>query len=528
MGGYRIRLGDGSEIGPMDMAAMRTWIAQGAVDRDSLVMRPGTRKWVPLGSIPEFQGTVGGARTQQLRSKSRRSAAAADDEPEQASYGSSRFEGWRQVLAAVLLLATAGAFGWLAWKPEQVLPVFDGAPWMELALSALALALALLPRWDLARRGVRVVLLLASFALFPLIGILLAQGQRGFALLALAGAWLFALGLWALLAASARLASTAVALLFVLGGAAMAVRFGYAPEGAGASAVRAWTTPDRTFTDEAAGLKLELPPGWFALRQGNPVVGAPENVRLTLAHPRQGALAWLVTEPAPQGVGTAEAYLELLVAKRRKERPGYEAARSLGQTAGALPLRRVSASWRDGEVRQREIIAAGLDGWMAFALVAWMPEAAANRSNALDSLANALVARGVFEARLRQSVEACLTAIPHLTTAAAQQLMARSEARVLEPEQAFHRSLAALAKRSATFTKAEAAELGRLTAAIYAGVPWAERSRMASYIERLRRDELTAVEEDRAMARLFQAAEQRLAPTQLLRLQAYYDKSILD
>ena len=50
---------------------------------------------------------------------------------------------------------------------------------------------------------------------------------------------------------------------------------------------------------------------------------------------------------------------------------------------------------------------AGLDGWMAFALVAWMPEAAANRSNALESLANALMARGVFESRLRQSVEAC-------------------------------------------------------------------------------------------------------------------------
>ena len=264
------------------------------------------------------------------------------------------------------------------------------------------------------------------------------------------------------------------------------------------------------FTDEAAGLTLAFPPGWVALRQGNPVVTAPEDARLTLAHPRQGGFAWLLTEPAPQGVATADPYLDRLVAQRRKERPGYEAAASSGRTAGVLPVRRLSASWRTAEVRQRELIVAGLDGWMAFALVAWMPEAAANRSNALDALADALVARGVLEARLRQSVEAAVAAVPHLTTAAAQQLMARSEARVLEPEQAFRRSLAALAKRLPTLTKGESAELAGLTAATYAGVPWAERSKLASYIERLRRDEPTSSDEDRTMARLLQ--DRRAAP----------------
>ncbi len=88
--------------------------------------------------------------------------------------------------------------------------------------------------------------------------------------------------------------------------------------------------------------------------------------------------------------------------------------------------------------------------------------------------------------------------------------MARSEARVLEPEQAFRRSLAALAKRLPSLTKGESAELARLTAATYAGVPWAERSKLASYIERLRRDEPTSSDEDRTMARFFQ--DRRAAP----------------
>ena len=59
MGGWKVRLGDGSEIGPMDLSALRTWIAQGLVDGDSPVMRPGSRKWVALGTLDELKGLVG-------------------------------------------------------------------------------------------------------------------------------------------------------------------------------------------------------------------------------------------------------------------------------------------------------------------------------------------------------------------------------------------------------------------------------------------------------------------------------------
>ncbi len=526
MNGYKIRLTDGSEIGPMDLAALRTWIAQGAVDGTSLVMQPGTRRWVPLGSLKEFQNLVGPPRRTTKRSSSR---GAASDEADPGFEGNPGWrDRWRHLAVAFLLLAAAGAFGWLAYRPEDAVTVYDDAPWLQMALGALALGLALLPRWDLARRGVRALLLLVSFAPFPLLGVLLAQGQRGSALLALASLWAFALGLWALLAPLARLANIALALLLVAVGGVGAVRFGYAPENAAAQGVRGWTTPARSFTDEAAGLSLNLPPGWVVLRQGNPLVAAPESARVTLADPRQKGFAWLLTEPAPPGVATADAYLERVVAQRREGRSGYETSPAVSGTAGTLAVRRVTASWRQGDIRQRELVEAGLDGWMGFALVAWMPEAAANRSEALEALADALVARGVLESRLRQSVAAALTAVPHLTRPAVEQLMARSEARVLEPEQAFRRSLATLAKGLPTLSKSESAELASLTAAVYAGVPWAQRKQLAVYIERLRRDEVTSVQEDQAMARLFKAAEERLSPARLARLRAYYDQAILE
>jgi hypothetical protein len=105
--------------------------------------------------------------------------------------------------------------------------------------------------------------------------------------------------------------------------------------------------------------------------------------------------------------------------------------------------------------------------------------------------------------------------------------MAQSEARVLEPDQAFRRSLAALARLLPSLTKDETRELTGLTTATYAGVPWADRTRLAGYVERVRRTETTRPEEDREMAALMKVAEERLTPARRLRLQAYYEKAIL-
>jgi hypothetical protein len=116
--------------------------------------------------------------------------------------------------------------------------------------------------------------------------------------------------------------------------------------------------------------------------------------------------------------------------------------------------------------------------------------------------------------------------VPHLTAPAAEQLMAQSEARVLEPDQAFRRSLAALARILPSLSPAETRELTALTTATYAGVPWADRSRLAGYVDRVRKSQLTRPEEDRDMAALMKAAEEQLTPARLLRLQAYYEKAI--
>jgi len=523
MNGWKVRLGDGSEIGPMDLAALQTWLAQGLVDGDSPVMRPGSRKWAPLATVPELKAVVGArpkAAPRPTRPRPGRPApeAAEAEDP-------TPLDLWRLRGVGGLLLVAAAAFGALAWRPADASPVFDGAPWLQLALATLALGLALVPGWDLGRRIVRVALFLVAFALFPVAGILIAQGERGAGLLALASVWLFASGLAALLPRTLGWAGLAIVLVPVLAAGYGAWRFGRAPESEASAGVKGWASADRRFTDDALGLTLDIPEGWVALEPGNPLVAAPAEARLTLAQPRQRGFGYVVAEPAPRGVATAEQYLDRVVG-RRPARAGLEVGQRSNALLGSLAGRRLESTWLAQGVRQREVVVAGLDGWMGFALVAWMPEATAARPDGLDALARGLSARGLLAVRLRAAVEAVVAGVPHLSAPAAEQLMSQSEARVLEPDQAFRRSVVALARLLPSLSKDETRELTGLTTATYAGVPWAVRSRLASYVERVRKSATTRPEEDREMAALMKKAEERLTPARRLRLQAYYEKAI--
>ncbi len=527
MAGFKVRLGDGSEIGPMDLAALRTWLTQGLIDGDSPVMRPGTRKWVPLSTVPELKG-LGVSRPKAGTAKARRRRAEEDDEPAGSfDDGPSSLDGVRVKTVGAALILLAAGFGYLAFRPGEALSAFDGAPWPQLGLGALALGLALLPGWHLTRNMVRIGLILAAFALFPLAGILFAQGERGAALLALGSAWLVVSGLAALLPRRLGVAGLVVAALPVLVGAFGLVRFGRAEASETDERMREWTTGERRFTDDALGLTLEAPAGWVFLKPGNPVVKAPKDAKVTLALARLGGGAYLVAEPAPRGVATPDQYLDRVQQRRHRDQGGYEARQRVNAVVGSLTGRQLEAAWSDNGTRVREVVVAGLDGWMAFSLVAFMPEAAASRPNGLDDLVRGFAARGLLAARLRAAVDAAVAAVPHLSAPAAEQLMAQSEARLLEPDQAFRRSLSALASNIAALTEAEKAELTRLTAAAYSGIAWKDRARIADYVERIRKGQTTPPQEDKEMAALLHAAESRLSAEGRLKLQGYYEKAIL-
>ena len=95
---------------------------------------------------------------------------------------------------------------------------------------------------------------------------------------------------------------------------------------------------------------------------------------------------------------------------------------------GPLAGRRHDSTWVADGVVQREVAVAGLDGWMGFALVVWMPDSASSRPDGLEAVTAGLAARGLLAARLREAVDAVVSQVPHLTVPAAANIEPRASA----------------------------------------------------------------------------------------------------
>lgn len=526
-GGYKVKIEDGSEIGPMDLASVRSWYAQGLIGRDSPVLKPGAKSWSTVGQIPELKDLGGGARKKKSAAREEETPPARGG-PRPSSSLAELPERWRTVVAAVFFFLGAGAAGYCAYAPEKVLPDLDGAPWLQIALAQLAFGLALVPGWEWGRKMVRAAVFVVAIGLFPLTGILVAQGVRGTALLVLLSAWLLASGLFAFLTgASVSWARAILYLLPVVAGAAGAFRFGYAPERAEDRQVREWATPDRRFSDDALGVSVELPPGWLILKKGNPLVAAPPEARLVLAEPRAGAFAYFVSDSPARGLASLDEYLSRFLQSRRKLQPSLRELSRSDASVGRMSGRKASASWEAGGTRYRDVSVVWRDGWVYFALAAWAPEASAARATRpMEALEAGFSTNGVLAARLQQAIDKVTQEIPQLTAPAAELLMGQSEARVLEPDQAFRRSFEALSRAQPGWGGAESGQMTQLFAALYASLSGKDRTRLAAYFDKVRGRQLTTPEEDREASLLMKGAVLHLSGARRLQLQALYEKAV--
>jgi hypothetical protein len=116
--------------------------------------------------------------------------------------------------------------------------------------------------------------------------------------------------------------------------------------------------------------------------------------------------------------------------------------------------------------------------------------------------------------------------VPQLTPAAAEMLMGSSEAKVLEPDQAFRRSIEALSRSLPSLSKKDSQELGQITSATYAALPYKERAALLAYVGRVRDRRATTPAQDKEASRIMKAAVLRLSPARRSRLQEIYERAI--
>jgi hypothetical protein len=319
---------------------------------------------------------------------------------------------------------------------------------------------------------------------------------------------------------------TVVGIVIALAGAAAAYRL-LLVESPAQQRVREASTGERRYSDDSLGLRLEAPSGWWLLRKEQTLFPAPTEARLAAAHPRAGVYAFLTAESSPVGIGSLDQYLDRVVEKRRKVVGAVSEFGRVGTTVSNLPARQASSTWAADGIRYSERTVVWKDGWVYFALSSWAPEAAAAAgARPIDDLVAAFHSEGQLDSRLRKAVQSATTEVPVLNAPAAEVLMSRSSASVLEPDQAFRRSLDALAHAIPTWKGPDLRDIGSLTSATYAALPARDRARLASYIDRVRGGKPTTPQEDKEMCQVMKSAVMRLPPAHRVRLQTLYEQAI--
>jgi len=499
---------------------LRSWYEQGMINARSPIKGPGVPNWTPLGravDVSDWPAPGSGGR--------RGAADAGDEEETDEALGPQR---WRTRVAGVLLILAAAGAGFWALLPARFTREIHDAPWWPITAALLVLGLLLLPGSELARKLIRIVVLLAAIALFPLAGILIAEGVRGKGLVVLAAAWLLLTGLFALLAGGAlRIGALLLGLLAFAAGAAGIGYFGFVPEGPRDRAIREWDSAERRWADDNLGAAVALPVGWRTLRGGNPLLGAPQ-ARVTFAHPLTSSVAWLRVDPAPRGVLTPDDQLNRVLQARRAARPTQRELSRADVAVGDLIGRRVETVAETPEGSFRETTVAWKDGGTYYTLEASAPEAqAALAAREVDALLRGFTSNGKLAGTLRAAVQAVADALPHLTPRSAEVLMLQSGGAAAEPAAVFRQSCDAIAKGRAGLGPGDAEEVGTLTGMLRAATSDEDWGRLSSYVERVKAGQPTTPEEDRDMAPRARAAVLKLTETNRVRLQTLGEKAIL-
>jgi hypothetical protein len=220
MAAYKVRLEDGSEMGPLDPEMLRSWYQQGLINRESKVRPAGGKSWSRLIDVVDISswGAAGGTKGRE---------AEAEDEYEELSDDPQR---WRIFMASVLFFLVAAGAGYFALYPDRWLPALKEAPWREIALGHLALGLLLVTGSDSMRKVVRVLVFLLTFSLFAVAAPVLLQGFVWRPLAILVSAWVMGSGVFFFLAGRPlRWSSIAMCLFWILAGAAGVGALGYVP-----------------------------------------------------------------------------------------------------------------------------------------------------------------------------------------------------------------------------------------------------------------------------------------------------------
>ena len=279
------------------------------------------------------------------------------------------------------------------------------------------------------------------------------------------------------------------------------------------------------YRDDAAGLALSAPEGWVLLRPDSTVLVAPQ-ARAKLAQSSLGGFAVLTVEAVPPGVMTLDAFIDRVVDGRRALITDYKDLGRAEAKLGALPARRLTASWVEERTEQRVTMLAAQDAWNYVAITAWGPAAAARLAPEIDALARGVSLSGALGARVKEAVDALEPENPELSRASLDLLARDRLGNGGTAEEVSGAAVRAMSQGLAALTHDETQELQQIYAQVYDPMPEADRVRLANYQRQLKAGQPAAPEEAQVLRTMLRDALMTLPEEVRQRLQALNEKVI--
>ena len=250
--------------------------------------------------------------------------------------------------------------------------------------------------------------------------------------------------------------------------------------------VQRYALAERRVEDPEAGLLVELPHGWVALRPENPFV-QQRVARLRLAQPAAGVFGAVSMAVRPRFMDDLDGYLDEVLQERLPRLPsqkvGGRSEVQLGRGRGRL----VRTTWEDGLAPMQGATVAWADGYDLFALEAWAPAAAGDAFGAeLDALCRGIVPKGQAAARIDEAVERLSVEVPELSADALRLLVSERMSQNRGLEDVPVAALRMVSRGLDALGAAEAAEMRSIYQQVWGAMPESQRVRLASLLNEIK------------------------------------------
>jgi hypothetical protein len=252
------------------------------------------------------------------------------------------------------------------------------------------------------------------------------------------------------------------------------------------AAVEQHALPDRRVEDHEAGLVVDLPAGWVALRAGNPYV-TDADARLRLARPSLPAFASISVAARPRLMDALDAHLDALLQERLPRQPSTKETGRADVQLGRGRGRLVRTTWEDGLVPMQGAIVAWADGYDLFTLVAWAEASAGGAfAEQVEALCRGVTPTGVLGKRVDDAVERLALEVPELSREALRLLVAERMSQGRGLEDVPQAALVMVSRGLDALAPAEASEMRAIYQQVWAPVPEAQRVRLAALLGALK------------------------------------------